>query len=119
KTVVTEVRNSVCDNNNDEVEPFDLTQLANTIYSGTDRVTIQYYTGYNATTNQLTGLIARPEAFPVPRIATVYAKVSFAGGCYSVSTVHITLIFLPAIILKSAVLQKCDYEFNLNESFEL
>jgi gliding motility-associated-like protein len=46
-------------------------------------------------------------------------KVAFAGGCFSVSTLNIQLNFLPVIVLKTAVLQKCDYEFNLNESFYL
>ncbi len=119
KTTVSIVLDSVCDNNNDGFEPFDLTNFQNEIYTGSEVVKFQYYTGYNATSNSLTGLIANPKAFVIPKNSVVYVKVSFASGCYSVSTLNIQLNFLPVIILKSAVLQKCDYEFNLNESFNL
>ena len=119
KTVVPVVMDAVCDNNNDGFEPFDLTNFQSEIYTGSDVVTYQYYTGYNATTNLLTGQIANPSAFVIPKTSVVYVKVSFASGCFSVSTLNIQLNFLPVIILKSALLQKCDYEFNLNESFDL
>ena len=119
KTTVSVVLDSVCDNNNDGFEPFDLTNFQNEIYTGSEVVKFQYYTGYNPTSNSLTGLITNPKAFVVPKNSVVYVKVAFASGCYSVSTLNIQLNFLPVIILKSAVLQKCDYEFNLNESFNL
>ncbi|WP_027377783.1 T9SS type B sorting domain-containing protein [Kaistella palustris] len=119
QTTLDVVRNSICDNNNDGNEPFDLTALQPQIYSGSDAVTVQFYLNYNATNNSLSGLISNPTSFVIPKNSTVYAKVSFAGGCYSVSTINITLNFLPVIILKPALLQKCDYDFNLNESFNL
>lgn len=119
KTTVTTVRNSVCDNNNDGFEPFDLTALQPEIYGGSD-VTFQYYTNYNPSNNSLSGLISNPKAFISQQKSTVYAKVTFVtGGCYSVSTINITINFLPAVILKPAILQKCDFDFNLNESFNL
>lgn len=119
KEVVQLERSGICDNNNDGKESFNLTQLQPEIYSGSAPVTFSYYLTYNAASNTLTNPIAKPTAFVVPGETTVYAKVSFAGECFSVSTINIKLNFLPAIILKSAVLQKCDYEFNLNESFNL
>lgn len=119
KTTVSVVLDSVCDNNNDGFEPFDLTNFQNEIYTGSEVIKFQYYTGYNPTSNSLTGLIANPKAFVIPKNSVVYVKVAFASACFSVSTLNIQLNFLPVIILKSAVLQKCDYEFNLNESFNL
>ncbi|SFI11459.1 T9SS type B sorting domain-containing protein [Halpernia frigidisoli] len=120
KEAVNVVRNSVCDNNNDDVENIDLTKLQAEIYSGPKAAIFNFYTGFNAADNSLTGLISSPAAFPVKGISTVYAQVTFAdGGCYTVSTINITLNFLPGIVLKKASLAKCDYDFNLNESFNL
>ena len=120
KTEVIAQRNSICDNNADKQENFDLTQLQPEIYSGTEAVYFSYYTSYNPTDNTLSGLISAPSAFPVKGESMVYAKVNFTiGECFSVSTIKIKLNFLPAIILKSATLQKCDFDFNLNETFNL
>ncbi|MCZ2084972.1 MAG: T9SS type B sorting domain-containing protein [Flavobacteriales bacterium] len=119
KTVVSVVLDSVCDNNNDGFEPVDLTNFQAEIYTGVDSVNFEYYTGYNSNNNSLTGLISNPNEFVIPKNSIVYVKVALAGGCYSVSTLNIQLNFLPVIILKSATLKKCDYDFNLNESFDL
>ena len=120
KTEVTAERNSVCDNNADHQENFDLTQFQSEIYNGTDAVIFSYYTNYNQTDNSFSGLISNPKSFPVREVSTVYAKVTLkTGGCYSVSKINIKLNFLPAIFLKNATLQKCDFEFNLNETFDL
>lgn len=119
KTVVSVVLDSVCDNNNDGFEPVDLTNFQAEIYTGVDSVNFEYYTGYNSNNNSLTGLISNPNEFVIPKDSIVYVKVALAGGCYSVSTLNIQLNFLPVIILKSAALKKCDYDFNLNESFDL
>ena len=119
KVVIKIVLNSVCDNNNDGLEPFDLTDYQAEIYSGSNPVSFQYYTGYNPTNNSLTGLIAAPKGFVIPKTAVVYVKVSFASGCFSVSTLNIALNFLPTIVLNTAILKKCDYNFDLNESFNL
>ncbi|MDP2453745.1 MULTISPECIES: T9SS type B sorting domain-containing protein [unclassified Kaistella] len=119
KTVVSVVLDSVCDNNNDGFEPVDLTNFQAEIYTGVDSVNFEYYTGYNSNNNSLTGLISNPNEFVIPKNSIVYVKVALAGGCYSVSTLNIQLNFLPVIILKSAALKKCDYDFNLNESFDL
>lgn len=117
---VNVIRNSVCDNNNDNEENFNLTEIQSKIYNGTSGVAYSFYTAYDAANNSVSGLISTPESFSVKGISTVYAKVSFtSGGCYSVSKINIKLNFLPAVILKSAKLAMCDYEFNLNESFIL
>lgn len=120
KEEVTAVRNSVCDNNNDNQENFDLTQLQTEIYNGAEKANFVYYTNYNPTDNSLSGLISNPKTFSVKGISTVFAKVILEnGGCYSVSKINITLNFLPAIVLKTATIGKCDADFNLNESFIL
>ncbi|WP_193811883.1 T9SS type B sorting domain-containing protein [Kaistella flava (ex Peng et al. 2021)] len=113
------VRNAVCDNNNDGQEPFDLRTVQSQIYNGIDPVTFQYYKRYNPTDNSLSDLIATPSSFIATESNVVYAKVSFTSGCYSVSTINIKLSFLPTIVLKPAILQKCDYKFDLNETFNL
>lgn len=120
KSNVNVVINSVCDNNNDGEEPFDLRTLQAEIYSGTNSVSFQYYRNYNSSDNTLSGLIATPSAFVVAGTSIVYAKVTLkTGGCFSVSAINIQFNFLPAIVLHSAILQKCDYEFDLNETFDL
>lgn len=113
------VRNFICDNNNDGREAFDVTQFQSAIYSGAEAAVFEYYMDYNPTTQTLSGYIVSPTSYVIGNSATVYAKVAIPGGCYSVSKLNIKLNFLPAIILKTATLQKCDYEFNLNESFVL
>ena len=118
KENVTAVRNSVCDNNNDGQEPFDLVALQPEICSDSS-VLFEFYTDYNPVTNKFSGKIANPSAFNTSKTKRVFAKVSFAGGCFSVSTINIQLNFLPAIILKPAVLKKCDKDNNLNEIFDL
>ncbi|WP_185145811.1 T9SS type B sorting domain-containing protein [Chryseobacterium sp. SNU WT5] len=119
KTTVDIVKDAVCDNNNDGYEPVDLTKFQSKIYAGSEPVTFQYFTGYNDSNQSLSGLIASPTSYIIPGAGKVYAKVSAVGGCYSVSTINIKLNFLPGIVVKKAALQKCDYEFNLNESFNL
>ena len=119
KEIVTAIRNSVCDNNNDGQESFDLLTLQSEIYTNSGAVSFEYYTDYNPATNEFMGLITTPSAYITTKTSKVYVKVSFVGACFSVSTIDIQLNFLPAIILKSAVLKKCDYDFNLNETFNL
>ena len=119
KKMVNAITPLICDNNNDGVEPFNLKSLQGEIYTGSEAVTFQFYTNYNAATNSFSGLIPNPAAYQTSQSGKAYAKVSFAGGCFSVSTINIELVFLPSVILKSAVLQKCDFGFNLNETFNL
>ncbi|SFI11481.1 T9SS type B sorting domain-containing protein [Halpernia frigidisoli] len=117
---ISVIRNSVCDNNNDGQENFDLTSLQPQIYNGSDKVVFEYYTGFDPLTNLFSGLIFSPQTYAVAGSSTVYAKIIFVnGGCYSSSKIDIKLNFLPPIILKSGNLAKCDFDFNLNESFTL
>ena len=119
KENVTAIRNSVCDNNNDGLESFNLLSLQSEIYGNSSAVTFEFYTDYNSATNEFSGLIATPSDYITTKSSKVYAKVSFPNACFSLSTINIQLNFLPAIILTSAILKKCDYDFNLNETFNL
>lgn len=114
------VKNSVCDNNNNGEENVDLTQFESQIYTGNNAVSFSYFTTYNSASNSFSGLIVDPKNYSVKGTATVFAKISFQnGGCFSVSKIDIKLNFLAPIILKNALLQKCDFNFNLNETFNL
>lgn len=111
--------NNICDNNNDGVEAYNLLLAQPQIYSGSDGV-FTYYTGYNAVTHVFSGAIANPGAYPVQGNATVFVKVKFNNSeCFSASQVNIQMTFLPAVVLTDAVLNKCDEEFDLNETFVL
>lgn len=111
---------TICDNNNDGKEPFDLTQFESKIYSGTDKFKFSYYTGYNPTTNTFTGFISNPTIFSVKGSTIVYARVANDGGCFSVSTLNLNINFKPVIVLEpKASLSKCDFEQDANESFYL
>lgn len=112
-------RERVCDNNNDQVEVFDLTSLQPQIYNGTEKVSFTYFKTYNSTTHQLSDEIKNPARFKTGRSATLFAKIKSESGCFSVSQINLNLDFLPEIVLKSAHLEKCDFDFNLNESFDL
>jgi gliding motility-associated-like protein len=117
---VTLTLNTICDNNNDGSENYNLTQAQPQIYSGSN-VSFTYYLNYNPATNVLSNQIANPAQFPVSAgNATVYVKVKFNNSeCFSVSKLNIQITFLPPVVLTPAVLEKCDEEFNLNETFML
>jgi gliding motility-associated-like protein len=112
--------NNICDNNNDSSENYNLTQAQPQIYSGSN-VSFTYYLNYNPTTHVFSNQIANPAQFPVSAgSATVYVKVKFNNGeCFSVSKLNIQIVFLPPVVLNPAVLETCDEEFNLNETFLL
>lgn len=112
--------NNICDNNNDSSENYNLTQAQPQIYSGSN-VSFTYYLNYNPTTHVFSNQIANPAQFPVSAgSATVYVKVKFNNSeCFSVSKLNIQIVFLPPVVLNPAVLETCDEEFNLNETFLL
>lgn len=114
-------QSEVCDNNADGTEPFDLTSLQSEIYTGADSVLFSYYLNYNEGTKTFSNRITNPTEFLAGESSVVYVKVEFVvGGCFSASTITINNDFLPEIILKQDVeLGKCDYEFDLYESFNL
>ncbi|MEG0761105.1 T9SS type B sorting domain-containing protein [Chryseobacterium sp.] len=110
---------NICDNNNDGVELYNLLLAQPQIYSGSN-VTFTYYTSYNAVTHVFSGPIANPAEFPVQGSGTVYVKVKFNNNeCFSASRLNIQMTFLPVIVLKNTVLNTCDEDFNLNETFQL
>lgn len=119
KEEVSKIFNAVCDNNNDGHENVDLTQFESEISPGSNTFIFQYYLNYDPETRIFTGLINAPAVFSVSGNTVVFVKVSNVAGCFSVSKLKIEFNFLPTIILKSALLQRCDYDFNLNESFTL
>ena len=118
---VTPTIGTICDNNNDGKEPFDITQFQSDIYKGTDEMTFQYYTAYTAATNTLSGFIANPTAYPVAKSSVVYVKVINKGGCFSVSTLNLNIEFKPVIRLNqnTEALKKCDFQNDANETFNL
>ncbi len=122
KEVNVDLRN-ICDNNNDGVERYNLRLTQPEIYSGTD-VTFSYYRNYNPSTRVFSNPIEKPldddpSEFRVTKSTTVYAKIEFAGKCFSVSTINIQVSFKPAVKLLPVELVRCDPDRNLNEEFDL
>jgi gliding motility-associated-like protein len=112
--------NNICDNNNDGTEIYNLTLSQPQIYSGSSAVTYTYYTSYNATTHTFSGEITDPTQFAVQGNAIVYVKVKFNNSeCFSASQLNVQMIFLPVVVLANAVLNTCDEDFNLSETFQL
>lgn len=111
---------NICDNNNNGTEIYNLTQAQSQIYSGSS-VTFTYYTSYNPTNQILSGQITTPTQFTIqPGNITVYVKVKFNNSeCFSVSQLNLQVSFLPPVVLNNAVLDKCDEDFNLSETFQL
>jgi len=118
---VTISLNNICDNNNDGVEIYNLTQAQPQIYSGSvSNVTFSYYSSYDPATHTFSGPIINPTQFSVTGNATVYVKVKFNNSeCFSAAQVNIQMSFLPPVVLNNAVLDKCDEDFNLSETFQL
>lgn len=117
---VTITLNNICDNNNDGVEVYNLTQAQSQIYSGSN-VSFTYYSNYNAVTHVFSNEITNPAQFVVSSgNATVYVKVKFNNSeCFSAATLNIQMTFLPAVVLNNSVINKCDEDFNLSETFTL
>ena len=111
---------NICDNNNDGVENYNLTLAQPQIYSGTSNVIFTYYSSYNPTTHVFSGEITNPAQFAVQGSATVYVKVKFNNSeCFSATQLNVQLTFLPVVVLTNAVLNTCDEDFNLSETFQL
>ncbi|CAD7812522.1 hypothetical protein CHRY9390_02525 [Chryseobacterium aquaeductus] len=119
-STVNVLLNNICDNNNDGVENYNLTLSQPQIYSGSSNVTFTYYTSYDPATHTFSDEIINPAQFPVQGSAVVFVKVKFNNNeCFSASQLNIQMTFLPAIVLSNAVLNTCDEDFNLNETFQL
>lgn len=112
--------NNICDNNNDGVEVYDLTLAQSQIYSGSN-VNFTYYLNYDPATHTFSNQITDPSQFAVSSgSATVFVKVKFNNSdCFSAATLNIQMTFLPPVVLNSAVLNTCDENFDLSETFQL
>lgn len=117
---VTITLTNICDNNNDGVEIYNLTQAQSQIYSGSN-VSFTYYSNYDAVTHTFSNEIADPSQFLVlSGNAIVYVKVQFNNSeCFSAATLNIHMTFLPPVVLNNATLNTCDEDFNLSETFQL
>lgn len=119
-SVVNISLNNICDNNNDGIEDYNLTLAQPQIYSVSSGVNFTYYSSYNALTHVFTGEISNPTQFSIQGNATVFVKVKFNNSaCFSVAQLNVQMIFLPAVVLTNAVINTCDEDFNLSETFQL
>lgn len=110
---------NICDNNNDGSEIYNLLLVEPQIYSGSN-ATFTYYLDYDIATNTFSNQINTPGQFLVTGSATVYVKIELNNSeCFSVAKVNIQMTFLPPIVLNNAVLNTCDNNFDLNETFQL
>lgn len=110
---------NICDNNNDGSEIYNLHLAEPQMYNGTNAI-FTYYLNYDNSTNTFSNQINTPDQFPVTGNATVYVKVELTGSeCFSVVKLNIQMTFLPPIVLNNAVLNTCDKNFNLSETFQL
>ncbi|KMQ64713.1 hypothetical protein ACM46_10755 [Chryseobacterium angstadtii] len=111
--------NNICDNNNDGSEDYNLLLAQPQIYNGAN-ATFTYYLNYDPATHVFSNPINNPGQFPVAGNATVYVKVEFNNSeCFSVAKVNIQMTFLAPIRLNNAILNTCDKNFDLNETFQL
>lgn len=112
---------NICDNNNDGTETYDLTQAQAQIYNGSSPVTFTYYTSYDPATQTFSNEITNPGQFAIqPGNITVYVKVKFnSSECFSAAQLNLNVSFLPPVVLHNAVLDRCDEDFNLSETFPL
>lgn len=108
----------ICDNNNDGYEAYDLTQHQPEIYSGTEVFNYSYYRSYNPANGTLGNAVSNPTAFQISKSTEVYARVS-KGNCFAVARININFNFLPAVIIKPAILAKCDKGYDYGETYDL
>ncbi|MBO9692945.1 T9SS type B sorting domain-containing protein [Chryseobacterium sp.] len=110
---------NICDNNNDGSEMYNLLLVQPQIYNGSN-ATFSYYLNYDSTTNNFTNAVSNPGQFSVSGNAIVYVKIELPNSeCFSVAKVQIQMTFLNPIVLSNAVLNTCDKNFDLNETFNL
>ncbi|MPS72349.1 MAG: T9SS type B sorting domain-containing protein [Chryseobacterium sp.] len=108
----------MCDNNNDGSEPVDLTQFQKEIYSGAEQFNYTYYQSYNSNTGVLGNRIADPKAFRISKDTDVYVRVA-KGACFAVAKIELDFNFLPAVILQSGIISKCDKGYDYGETYDL
>lgn len=118
KEIITVNLGDICDNNNDKVESYDLTQHQTEIYSGTDNFNYIYYQNYNAATGTFSNHIADPTKYPINKSTEVYVMVT-NGKCFSVAKIILNFNFLPAVIIKPGLIAKCDKGYDYGETYDL
>lgn len=112
--------NNVCDNNNDGIEPFDITRYEKNYVTDPSLYNFEYYKNYNPGNHTFSGLITSPKAFPVTSTEVIYVKTIFKSShCFSVTKLDLKINFIGAPILKPAALEICDYDFDFFETFVL
>ncbi|WP_379965222.1 T9SS type B sorting domain-containing protein [Epilithonimonas sp. UC225_85] len=109
---------SICDNNNDGVEQYDLTRHESEIYSGTENFVYSYYLNYNAGNGAFSNRITTPVAFSLNKSTEVFVRVS-QGACFAVAKITINFTFLPAVRIKSGLIAKCDRAYDYGETYDL
>ncbi|MCT2562191.1 T9SS type B sorting domain-containing protein [Chryseobacterium herbae] len=110
---------NICDNNNDGSEMYNLMLAQPQIYNGSN-ATFTYFMNYDSVTHTFSNQISNPGQFLVTGNATVYVKVELSNSeCFSVAQLNIQMTFLAPIVLNNAVLNTCDKNFDLNETFQV
>lgn len=118
KESITVNLGQICDNNNDDVENYDLTQHEKEIYSGTESFSFSYYLSYNASNNTLGNMISNPAGFSISKNTDVYVKVA-RGACFAIAKITINFDFLPTVTLKPGIISKCDKGYDYGETYDL
>lgn len=108
----------ICDNNNDGVEEYDLTQHQSQIYSGAEQYSYGYFEKYDPATGAFSIKIADPSAFPINKSTEVFVNVS-KGACVSVAKIVLNFNFQPAVKIKAGNISKCDKGYDYGETYDL
>jgi gliding motility-associated-like protein len=120
--VTTITINNLCDNNADAIEPVNLNNYIRQIYTGPERVNVEFFEQYDALSNGLSNPVLPWLVGAYPVRATnplIYAKVIFVNGCASVTALDIKVNFYPLIVVKEATLEQCNVTFQVDTSYVL
>lgn len=110
----------VCDTNENGLTELDLTSFETEVYLGSEDVSFNYYENYNPLTQELSSPIANPEIYPVTGDIIFYVEIVEENGiCSGISEVQININFSQPFEILPADLYTCDFEFDLNEEFNL
>ena len=118
KESITVNLGDICDNNNDDVETYDLTQHEKDIYAGTESFSFAYYLSFNETNNTFGNSVSDPTKLSLSKNTDVYVRVS-SGACFAVAKIIINFDFLPAVVIKSGTISKCDKGYDYGETYDL
>lgn len=110
----------LCDVDEEGYVEIDLTFFNSSIYPGSEEVEIEYYQNYDQASETFTNLIPDPSAFSLNASQTIYAKIMLENTvCYSVAVLNLDLSFISELQLLPQEMYQCDYEFDLNEIFDM